>query len=162
MGAITRRIFLTSVCLVALSAVALSTAIVGVAADVPVAAKVENISTGSLGKIRVEIAHAGGGASSMHYMDNIEVDIGGEVKTFEFGSFMGPPIQNNPFSVELDLGQLAGTPNVKVRAHCTVHGWGDWSSSVAVPEFPVGILGVFAVTLVATLVGVKRQRLVHG
>ena len=64
---------------------------------------------------------------------------------------------SNPFTVELDLGQIQGTPNVKVRAHCNMHGWSDWSSEVQVPEFSeVGVTVLAA--LAAALLITRRKR----
>jgi desulfoferrodoxin (superoxide reductase-like protein) len=97
-------------------------------ANVPSVLQINNISQGSSGKISVQISHSS--PTPSHYVDTVEVDVSGQVKQFSL-----QPQTSDPFTVELDLGQLQGTANVRARAHCTLHGWGSWSNQIAVPEF---------------------------
>lgn len=147
---VTRRVFLKSASLAALSAVALSTFIKGAEANVPTVVQIENISQDSTGKVRLQITHAN--PSSNHYVDLIEVDVNGQVTQFSL-----QPQNKDPFTVELDLGQLQGTPNVRARAHCNTHGWSGWSNEVPVPEFPGTALAVF-MALAASLFMIKKAR----
>lgn len=79
-------------------------------------------------------------------VDMVEVQAAGATKQFNL-----QPQSSDPFTVELDLGELQGTPGVKVRAHCNLHEWSDWSQTIAVPEFPAVLL-VGSILLLAMLV----------
>lgn len=115
------------------------------AANVPTILQIENISQGSAGKIRLQIAHEPPPAlSPAHYVDMVEVRVAGVTKQFDL-----QPQSTSPFSVELDLGEVQGTPDVAARAHCNLHGWSDWSQTIAVPEFPT--IGLIASTLLVTM-----------
>jgi desulfoferrodoxin (superoxide reductase-like protein) len=121
-----------------------------VRADVPSVLQVDNLSQGSTGKIKVQIRHLN--PSGGHYVDAVEVDVAGQVKSFNLQA------QNsNPFTVELELGQIQGSPNAKVQAHCNMHGWSDWSSTVQVPEFSEVSATVLA-ALAAALLIARRKR----
>ena len=153
MAIISRRIFLAFVCLATISAVLLCSGVQTATANVPVVISIENVSTGGKLIIKVSVNHVDGASVMMvHYTDIIEVDVNGKVTQFTNEN----ALHDNPFVMQLDLGPLSGTPNVKARAHCNIHGWGDWSSPVAVPEFPVAAL-VSVVALAATLLIMKRQ-----
>jgi hypothetical protein len=119
-----------------------------VSANVPSVLQINNISQGSSGRISVQISHSG--PTSSHYVDIVEVDVSGQVKQFSL-----QPQTSDPFTVELDLGQLQGTANVKVRAHCTLHGWSNWSSQIPVPEF--GELGATIILVFAGYLLVSRR-----
>ena len=147
---VSRRVFLRSASLAALSVVALSSFIKGAEANVPTVVQVENISQGSIGKIRLQISHAN--PSSSHYVDLVEVDVNGQVTQFN-----QQPQNTDPFTLELDLGQVQGTPNVRARVHCNTHGWSDWSNQVPVPEFPATAMAVF-MALAASLFMIKKTK----
>ena len=148
---VTRRVFLRSASLAALSVVALSGFIKGAEANVPTVLQVENISQDSMGKIRLQVSHANP-STCCHYVDLVEVDVSGQVTQFSL-----QPQNSDPFTVELDLGQVEGTPNVRARAHCNTHGWGDWSNQVPVPEFPATAMAVF-MALAASLFMIKNAK----
>jgi desulfoferrodoxin (superoxide reductase-like protein) len=113
-------------------------------ANVPTVLQIMNISQGSEGRIRLEITHSN--PSAGHYVDMVEVQVDGATKQFTL-----QPQSSDPFTVELDLGGLQGTPDVRARAHCNLHGWSDWSQTITAPEFPtVAIVG--STLLVAMLV----------
>jgi desulfoferrodoxin (superoxide reductase-like protein) len=128
------RFFLASVFFVLVAILLLHQA--GTAeANVPTVLQVVNISQGSEGRIRLEIAHSN--PSAGHYVDMVEVQVAGTTRQFSL-----QPQSSDPFTVELDLGELQGTPDVRARAHCNLHGWSDWSQTIAVPEFPaIAIVG---------------------
>lgn len=116
---IARKVMLAAVCLMVVSTAAF---FVGTAAaNIPEVLQIQNISQGSAGRIRLQISHAL--PSSTHYVDIIEVDIGGQTRQFN-----QQPQSSDPFTVELDLGQIQGNPNIRARAHCNLHGWSDWST----------------------------------
>jgi len=148
---VTRRVFLRSASLAAISAVALSSLIKGAEANVPTVLQIENISQDSMGKIRLQITHANP-STCCHYVDLVEVDVNGQVKQFTL-----KPQSSDPFTVELDLGQVQGTPNVRARAHCITHGWSDWSNQIPVPEFPATAIAVF-MALAASLFMIRKAK----
>ena len=75
--------------------------------------------------------------TSVHYIDKLEVDVGGSVQTIELS-----PQDSNTFT---ETVSIASTGDVQVRAHCTVHGWSSWAvlgggqgtQSNGVPGFPL-------------------------
>jgi len=147
---VSRRFFLKSAPLAAVSAVALSGFVERAEANVPTVLQVENISQDSNGRINLQISHAN--PSSNHYVDLVEVDVNGQVKQFP-----QQPQSSDPFTVELELGQVQGTPNVRARAHCIIHGWSDWSNQVTVPEFPATAMAVF-IALAASLFMIRNAK----
>jgi len=148
---VTRRVFLRSASLAAFSVVALSGFIKGAEANIPTVLQVENISQDSMGKIRLQVSHANP-SRCCHYVDLVEVDVNGQVRQFTL-----QPQDSDPFTMELDLGQVQGTPNVRARAHCNTHGWSDWSNQVPVPEFPATAMAVF-MALAASLFMIKNAK----
>jgi len=148
---VTRRAFLRSASLAALSTIALSSFIKGAEANVPTVLQVENISQDTMGKIRLRISHANP-STCCHYVDLIEVDVNGQVTQFS-----QQPQNSDPFNVELALGQVQGTPNVRARAHCIIHGWSAWSNQIPVPEFPATTMAVF-MALAASLFMIKNAK----
>lgn len=112
-----------------------------VSANVPTVAQIDNISQGSSGKVRLQISHLN--PSATHYVDTVEVDVDGRVVQFNL-----QPQSSDPFTVEIDLGQIQGSPNVRARAHCILHGWSSWSNQIQVPEFTEA-----APTMLAALLG---------
>lgn len=148
---VTRRVFLRSASLAAISTVALSGFIKGVEANVPTVLQIENISQDSMGRIRLEITHSNP-STCCHYVDVVEVDVNRQVTQFN-----QQPQSSDPFTVELDLGQIQGTPNVRARAHCNIHGWSAWSNQVPVPEFSTTAIAVF-IALAASLFMIKNAK----
>jgi rubrerythrin len=151
------------VCLVA-GAILLAGNVMMVVADMPAVLHIENISQGSEARIRLEIQHNGEPyPNSVHYVDSIEVQVIGRA----FMEFKLQPQSGNPFTVELDLGQLEGTPMVRARAHCTLHEYGTWSEAVMIgispaPDFIPYAISAVAILLVGTILAfawVKRKNL---
>jgi len=141
--------------LAALTAVLLLAVVLGnlkiAAANVPNVLQIEDISQGSTGKIKLQIKHLSPSAS--HYIDIVEVDINGQVKKFDL-----QPQSADPFTVELNLGQIEGRPNIKARAHCSVHEWSDWFGPVQIPEFAeVGMTIFLALAASFLLTRAKRD-----
>jgi len=121
-----------------------------VGADVPNVLQIVDISQPSMGRIRLQIRHAN--PSSSHYVNEVEVDINGQVTKFNL-----QPQTTNPFTVELDLGVFQGKPNVRARANCNLHGWSSWSDQIQIPEF-VRVTPLLFAALAASLVITKRIR----
>jgi len=108
----------------------------------------ENLSQGSMGKVRLLIRHQN--PSGGHYVDIVEIDVAGNIKSFNF-----QPQNFDPFMVDLYL-QLQGSPNVKVRAHCNLHGWSGWSGEIQIPEFSE-VRATFLAALVMVLLIARRR-----
>ena len=142
------RKYVTVILLVAFSLLSVSNAITAVTANVPSIIQIDNISQGSSGRIKVQITHLN--PSPSHYVDQVEVDVNGNVMPFSL-----QPQSGNPFTVEFDVGALQGTPNVRVRSHCSVHGWSPWSNQVQIPEYTQVGLTIIA-ALVASLLVMRR------
>jgi desulfoferrodoxin (superoxide reductase-like protein) len=139
-------------------------AIATVSANIPRVAQIENISQDSSGRIRLQIVHLA--PSPTHYVNVIEVTINMTTKQFNQTAQ-----DSNPFTVELDLGPLQGTVTVMARAHCILHGWGDWSNIILIQQKPntstntgqaqilpvmIGVIAIVAV--LASIVIIRRIR----
>jgi hypothetical protein len=157
---IARKVMLAVVCLMVVSTTMF---LVGIAAaDIPTVPQIQNISQGSAGRLRLQIRHAS--PSSTHYVDIIEVEIGGGLTR----QFNQQPQSSNPFTLELDIGQIQGNPSIRARARCNLHGWGDWSTyatigtttaaqNQGIPGFPwESIMTGFIVGL-STLILIRRN-----
>ena len=62
----------------------------------------------------------------------------------------------------LDVGVVAGTPTVQARAHSPVDGWGDWSSPVAIPEFPTPLMVLFLAALIMLVVSPRLSNRINS
>jgi hypothetical protein len=82
---------------------------------------------------------------SNHYINSIVVEIDGVPNTVSLTDNQ----TTQPFVAQYNMGQVTGTPTVRVRGHCNVHGNGSFSAPVQVPEFSVILLVIFA--LMSTL-----------
>lgn len=145
---VSRRAFLKSLYLAALSVIVLSSFVYTVKADIPTVLQVENISQGSRGRIRLTIMHAN--PTSSHYVYEVSVDVNGKVTKFPL-----QPQTTDPFTVELDLGEIQGTPNIKAKASCNLHGDGGWSNPIVIPEFPAIALTLF-IALATSMIIIKK------
>jgi hypothetical protein len=96
--------------------------------------------------ISVTVLH--NGFSSTNYIDEIDVEVDtGSAQSMGSGStvyaFTQQPQSSSQFTVKTPIppislnqgGVASGAPAIKVRAHATVDGWSDWSSSISLPEF---------------------------
>jgi hypothetical protein len=95
------------------------------------------------------------GPTSTHYIDLIQVEWKGQTH-----DFTQEPQTANPFTVTLDLGValMKGESFVaKARAHCTLHGWSDWSEELTVPEFPLPPIAAF-LALAASVAMIARSK----
>jgi desulfoferrodoxin (superoxide reductase-like protein) len=146
-----RRGYLKSAAITAFSSLLVTSFARKVEADVPDVQVIENISQDSAGRIRVQIRHAN--PTDTHYIDSVEVDVEGQMMQFQQLS----PQDTEVFTLEFDLGEIEGTPNVTARSHCTIHGWGDWSDQIQIPEFPSAVVVAFGV-LAASLLLLKKGR----
>jgi desulfoferrodoxin (superoxide reductase-like protein) len=140
-----------------------------VVADVPTVLKVSanpivDCGTPLAGQgflILATVRHAN--PTTTHYVDKIEIAKGKSTVTIDL-----QPQSNETFTVSTVLCEgrdyHAGEElTVLARAHCTIHGWGTWSSSVTIPEFETpGLIALAALTLASLGVLLhKRRRVRH-
>jgi len=126
-------------------------------ADVPQILQIENLSQGSLGKIRIHVSHAN--PSSGHYVDQLEISgrIGGQSLTT---TLTLQPQSSNPFTFEVSQevpASYLSNAFVKVRAHCSLHGWSGWSDEIQIPEFRELMSTIVAAMAVSVLI-LRRTR----
>jgi len=145
-----RRALLKSLYLTALLVIVLSSFAYRAKADVPDVLQIENNSQGSRGRIKVTIRHASPTLS--HYVYEVSVDVNGKVTKFQ-----QQPQTSDTFTVELDLGEIQGTPSVKAKASCNLHGDDGWSNPIVIPEFPAVAMTLF-LALAASLVMIKKTK----
>jgi hypothetical protein len=91
-----------------------------------------------------------------HYVDYIEVDVDGTPDIVD----LDPSQPEDFFVVQYDMGEVTGTPTVKVRAHCTVHDLSAYSPSVQVPEF--SFFQLLLILAIITIAIVLLRSKVHG
>ena len=129
--------------LLLITTLTLGTEIVRVKADIPDVLSIISWTSGGDTILNITIRHAL--PSSSHYINQVEVDKDGSVQVINL-----TPQSTDNFMIQHNLGIVAGTANVRARAHCVVHGWGSWSLSVVIPEFSSifipAILGLLAIT----------------
>jgi desulfoferrodoxin (superoxide reductase-like protein) len=87
--------------------------------DVPTVISVEEVRRGDDNVLVIEIRHSS--PSSSHYVDSFEVEVGEEVYTMEDLGGQSTTV----FTVEHVLGSPEA--DVRVRAHCNIHGWSQWA-----------------------------------
>jgi desulfoferrodoxin (superoxide reductase-like protein) len=114
-------------------------------ADVPTVNNIEVNAAADGSTLIVTVRHSG--PSNIHYVSEIEVKIGDNVKKYKFD-----PQDSVVFTEEI---KLDSSSNMQVRAFCTLHGWSAWVSSGSdepekpieepsggIPGFPLMALGV--------------------
>jgi len=109
------RTFLLGVLLV-LSFLAPSTVIY---ANVPTVLSLEEVRRGDVDVLVIEVSHSS--PSSTHYIDSVEVEVGEQVYTIEDLGEQSATV----ITVEHVLESPGAT--VRVRAHCNLHGWSQWT-----------------------------------
>jgi desulfoferrodoxin (superoxide reductase-like protein) len=125
-------------------------------ADVPTVIQIENLSQGTFGKIRIQIRHAN--PTSGHYVDQVEI-FGRKGGASGSKTIPLQPQSSNPFTVEVgeEIGVSLNDAYVKVRAHCNLHGWSNWSDEVPIPEFQHWAPAIALVMVASTLILRKRK-----
>jgi hypothetical protein len=116
-------------------------------ADVPSVISMELNKEGDSAELQVR--H--NSPSTSHFVDVIEVDLDGKVKSIELG-----PQSSTTFTEIIEItGKVA---KMRVRAHCTTHGWSEWNvfnvdqdseATRFIPGFPV--ISILAGILTASL-----------
>ena len=64
-----------------------------------------------------------------HYVNEIEVDVIGVFTTYQILQ------DSTTFTAQLNLVQIIGAPQARVRVFCTFDGWSSWSNQQTIPEF---------------------------
>jgi len=88
-------------------------------ANVPTVLSLEEVKRGDNDVLIIEVSHMS--PSSSHYIDSLEVEVDEEIFTIEDPGEQSATV----FTVEHIL-ESSGT-SVRVRAHCNVHGWSQWT-----------------------------------
>jgi desulfoferrodoxin (superoxide reductase-like protein) len=88
-------------------------------ANVPTVMSIEEATRGDDDVLVIEVSHSS--PSSSHYIDMVEVEVGEQVFTMEDLGGQSTAV----FTVEHVL-ESSGT-GVRVRAHCNLHGWSQWT-----------------------------------
>ncbi len=134
-GSLDLRSFFIGFLLLAIFALALSRLPISCLATQPHDLKIEDISDESMARIRVEIWHDEANITdcpcTSHYIDAVEVDVNGQIEQFTLKT---KEQTTNPFSVELELGEIKETLNVRARAHCNHQYWSDWYGPIQIAK----------------------------
>jgi desulfoferrodoxin (superoxide reductase-like protein) len=88
-------------------------------ANVPTVLSLDEVRRGDDDVLIIEVSHES--PSSSHYIDSVEVEVDGEVFTIEDLGAQSSTV----FTVEHIL-ESSGT-GIRVRAHCNLHGWSQWT-----------------------------------
>lgn len=128
-------------------------------ADVPTVLVITRVEEGDETFLEVEVRHSS--PTQTHYVDVIEVEVAGNVEKIDGLE----PQTTTKFTTKYKL-EDTGALEVRVRAHCNIHGWSQWTSEspeedeergVGIPGFPYGSIA-FGLTF-ATFVTWWARRL---
>jgi len=129
-------------------------------ADVPSVIDLKREKRGSDTVLVVQVRH--NSPSSNHYIDTIDVEIDRKVEKITGLD----PQTSTSFTVEHALG--TGATNIRVRAHCNIHGWSQWSSESGgeskggggIPGFSPESIAL-GISLAAIIVWLFRRNVSH-
>lgn len=124
-------------------------------ANVPTVLNLEEVRRGDDDVLVIEVSHSS--PSSTHYIDSVEVEVGEQVYTIEDLGEQSAEV----ITVEHVL-ESPGTA-VRVRAHCNLHGWSQWTQLGEEPTDEGGGIPGFGYTailigLTAYLVAARIRR----
>ena len=129
---------------------------VEVQANVPAILDISTVESAGKVSLDITINHLnpsiGQGYSSDHYVDLVEVEIDG---TSHQISVMQPPTAET-FRVTYYVGNVTGFPTVRVRAHCTIHGWSEWSQPQVIPEYQNGPIATIVLSILCILIAKRK------
>ena len=113
-----------------------------VLADTPAVINVIPWKSGSDTMLNVTVYHDVSAEIPGHYVDNIEVNVEGNIQNFPQG---GPHAYYDTvkhyFNVTVGpITGITGTPTATVRAHCNIHLWSQSNWTGQIPEFSMPIL----------------------
>ncbi len=129
-------------------------------ADVPSVIDLKRENRGSDTVLVIQVRH--NSPSSNHYVDTVEVEIDGKVEKINGLE----PQTGASFTVEDALG--TGAKNVRIRAHCNIHGWSQWAvesggestGSGGIPGFSLESIAL-GISLAAIIVWLFRRDVSH-
>jgi hypothetical protein len=90
-------------------------------ADVPTVVQLTSRQEGTNTILVLKIRHAN--PSQSHYVNTVEIEINGNPISLTLN-----PQNSQTFEYEYNAGTLDSSANVRARAHCTLHGWSDWTN----------------------------------
>jgi len=126
-------------------------------ANVPLILDVSTVEAGGQVSLEIQIKHLNpsiGGYSADHYVDLIDVEIDGTPYQIQV---VQPPTAET-FKVTYYIGELTGYPTIRVRAHCTLHGWSEWSQPQVIPEYPKGPIAVTLLSILCILIAKRHSK----
>ena len=89
--------------------------------------------------------------TAFHYTDQIEVDTDGTVSSYDIS-------QSSVTTIAIiNLGEISGNPEARVRVHCTIDGWSGWSSQQSIPELSLWITIPLCFIGTLILIGVRKR-----
>jgi hypothetical protein len=128
-------------------------------ADTPRVINVVAWNSGGNTMLNVTVYHDSLGAEEGgHYVDNIEVDVGGSVQDFaQSGPHAYCDTVNHYFNVTAGpITGVTGTPAATVKAHCTIHGLSEQNWTGQIPEYTT--LALILILLLASSVVIFVHR----
>ncbi len=126
-------------------------------ADVPTVVELEIETRGQETVLVIQVRHSS--PSQTHYVDEVEVEVDGKVEKVELA-----PQSSTTFTVEHEVDSQ--TAEIRVRAHCTNHGWSRWKSleteeatagGGGIPGFPYESIVVGLAMSAVTLWVIRRH-----
>jgi hypothetical protein len=109
---------------------------------VPNIVRIDSFDLGSETWLNITITHSPPPTIGLgHYVATVEVEVNGTSQSLPQAS----PQNTTQFIVQFDLGPVTNIYNVRARAFCNYHGYGEWSNSITVPEYPFVALVIFVV-----------------
>ncbi|MEJ2242105.1 MAG: hypothetical protein P8Y18_08185 [Candidatus Bathyarchaeota archaeon] len=115
-------------------------------ANVPSILNVEPWVNGTNTILNITVSHLG--ATNSHFINTVQVEIDGVVNNLNLN-----PQTTDTFIVQYNMGELNSEPTVRVRAHCNVHGYSNWSTAETIPEFEAtNPLIIFIILSIITIV----------
>jgi desulfoferrodoxin (superoxide reductase-like protein) len=124
-------------------------------ANVPTVLSLEEVRRGNDDVLVIEVSHSS--PSSTHYIDSVEVEVGEQIYTIED--------LGEQSSTVITVEHVLESPGaaVRVRAHCNLHGWSQWTQLGEEPADEGGGIPGFGdvailIGLTAYLVAVSIRR----
>jgi len=136
-------------CVISLFLLSIST-LAPVLANIPTVLNTEAAKDGADTVLSIEISHSS--PSSAHYVDVIEVEINERLDRISDLE----PQTTTTFMYEHNIGTVA-YETIRIRAHCTDHGWSPWATMGALPEpsfieTPLGMATIASAVVAAVVI----------
>lgn len=126
-------------------------------ADVPTVVELELETRGEDTILMIQVRHSS--PSGTHYVEVVEVELDGTVEEIKLESQ-----SSTTFSVEHSVD--SNVTDIRVRAHCTNHGWSQWkrveteeptNGGGSIPGFPIESI-IIGLALSAMVLWIISQR----